>query len=415
MKLPASVQKAMPRIMGYGPWISMILAVMVLAIISAKITTAYVAANFSSKVNIDVLWAGDTDNSLKGVALLANIYAIDTTAQTMSIHWSIIGACGASYTFGGNDSCVQNGLSVPLSLYLNTVPTSSWNTTTPAGQYDPTSITNPPPTSYIPGRTSLPTSEFDTDLPLDPFLPYIQDKKSSTLYYPFDLFNTYVSLLAINTNDNSTIPIANARGYGTVVNWVGRANFLAISLPGQEDLLYSLTLSLDRQLPVKAFVVIILITNWMMSLTVLWMTIIVLFRQKIDSGLLLGSTTILFALPQIRASMPDAPPFGAFIDIGGYFMNVCLVSVCVRHMIPNFVIEANCLPDIAAPRLDISTPPHSTTLPLQTPSPTYVTVSAAKENGFTGGVSAVTDNNEVISHPAFNNGLVRAKEILSST
>ncbi|EGO24919.1 hypothetical protein SERLADRAFT_468893 [Serpula lacrymans var. lacrymans S7.9] len=71
----------------------------------------------------------------------------------------------------------------------------------------------------------------------------------------------------------------------------------------------------------------------MMSLTVLWMTIIVLFRQKIDSGLLLGSTTILFALPQIRASMPDAPPFGAFIDIGGYFMNVCLVSVCTSVLL----------------------------------------------------------------------------------
>ncbi|KAH7928318.1 hypothetical protein BV22DRAFT_1059079 [Leucogyrophana mollusca] len=336
-KLSPPINRAMPGLLRYGPWVSMILCFIVLSIIATKITITYVASNFSSAVSMDLVASANSGDDLVGVylaqlLLLANVWDLDLDAQTMSVHWSVIGACGAAYTFSGNNSCQQNGLSVPMNLYINLVPTSSWQTTAPTGQYDPESILQPPPTYYLAGRQSIPTSEWDTILPLDQFLPYTKDRSSSTLYYPFETLNSYVSMLALNPTDNSTIPIANVRGYGTVVNWVGLAVFQTTTPPGEEPQ-YALNLIQQRQLPVKAFVIVIVITNWIMSLTVLWMTIIVLFRQHIDSGLLLASTTILFAIPQIRASMPDAPPFGAFIDIGGYFLNVCLVSCCTSILL----------------------------------------------------------------------------------
>ena len=41
------------------------------------------------------------------------------SSVSCQVSWSISGACGANYTFGRNTSCVQNGLSVPMNLYLN--------------------------------------------------------------------------------------------------------------------------------------------------------------------------------------------------------------------------------------------------------------------------------------------------------
>ncbi|KIJ62993.1 hypothetical protein HYDPIDRAFT_114151 [Hydnomerulius pinastri MD-312] len=218
-----------------------------------------------------------------------------------------------------------------MTLFLNENATSNWNTTTPIGVFDAAAIRNPPPVSYITGRMLIPPQEFDTVLPMDPFLPYTQEKKSSTLFYPFDHFSTFTSMLAIDPNDNSTIPISGVVGYGSMINWSASSTFYAI--PVGQDTLYSLVLTVARQRMIISFVLILVITNWILSLTVLWMTILVLFRARVDNGIILASTTVLFALPQIRASMPDSPPFGAFIDIAGYFMNVCLVSACTSVLL----------------------------------------------------------------------------------
>lgn len=116
-----------------------------------------------------------------------------------------------------------------------------------------------------------------------------------------------------------------------MINWVGFSAFYPTTV-GNETL-YALALTVQRQNMVKAFALLLVVTNWVLSVTVLWMTVLVLFRANVNDNLILISTAVLFALPQIRASMPDSPPFGAFIDIAGYFMNVCLVSVCTSILL----------------------------------------------------------------------------------
>ncbi|OAX41902.1 hypothetical protein K503DRAFT_711639 [Rhizopogon vinicolor AM-OR11-026] len=323
-----------------GPRVTLLIATITLAIFAVGITNQYISDNFSGRVSMSL---DNVDGNYDGVVLLANIWNMDMNAQTMSVSWSIIGACGATYTGRIDDSCVANGLSVPMNLYLNLVPAFSWNTSTPTGQYDPSIIQTP--LYYIPGRQDIPTFQFDTVMTMDPFLPYTMDKKSSVLYYPFDLFTAYSSVMTINPTDNSTIPIADVKFYGTVVDWIGSGAFYStVTPPGASSTLYSLALSLERQRAVKAFAMLLVITNWAMSIMVLWMTIKVTFHQKIESGLSLASTTILFAIPQIRASMPNAPPFvdsselvphetDGFIDIGGYFINVLIVSICTSVLL----------------------------------------------------------------------------------
>ncbi|TDL18109.1 hypothetical protein BD410DRAFT_775314 [Rickenella mellea] len=246
-----------------------------------------------------------------------------------------MGGCGSNFTINRTDGCSHNSLAIPVNLYLNKNASTPVNQSTPMLQYDPSDILTPPAAQYIPGRSSLPPTVFETDLTIDPFLPYTLFKKQSNLYYPFDQINSYVSLLAINPLTNETIPIASVIGYGTTVNWIGFAIFgTAPPLPGSDVAQFYATLSSHRQRLVKGVVIIIVITNWLLSLAILYMTILVILQRQVNTQLLLASTSVLFAIPQIRASMPDAPPFGAYLllcqDTGGYFINLCLVSACVR-------------------------------------------------------------------------------------
>ncbi|KAH7928317.1 hypothetical protein BV22DRAFT_1103082 [Leucogyrophana mollusca] len=327
-KISRQIKGRVPFFVHYGPLGILLAAIVLLLAIALKITIAYLNSNNLYQVTIEDAVSRFGVSGVPGVAQrLANLFSVDLDSQTFLIHWSIVGACGQAYTNSSNDSCIQNHLMIPMALYLNENATINWNTSTPIGTYDPSTIRYPPPVSYFSNRSMIPAQEFDTVIPMDPFLPYTQQKKYSTLFYPFDQFTTFISLLAIDPQDNSTIPISGVVGFGNMVNWEGYSTFYATSI-GQ-DTLYSLSFTARRQRMIKAFVFVIVITNWILSLTVLWMTILVLFRAKIDSGIILASTTVLFALPQIRASMPNSPPF----DIAGYFMNVCLVSACTSILL----------------------------------------------------------------------------------
>ncbi|KAG1721694.1 uncharacterized protein EDB91DRAFT_244654 [Suillus paluster] len=259
------------------------------------------------------------------------MFSIDLNGQILSVRWSLVGACGRQFTGSSNDDCVQNRFVNNIALYLNENATVNWNTTAPIGTFDSSPVQNPLPVAYIPGREQLPAQDYATDLPMDPFLPYTLQKQASALYYPFDMYSAYASLLVIDTDSNTSLPISGVIGYGSMVNWIGTSVFYPTTVG--DETLYALALTFQRQRMVRAFALVLVVTNWVLSVTILWMTILVLFHTNINDGLILASTTVLFALPQIRASMPDSPPFGAFIDIAGYFMNVCLVSICTSVLL----------------------------------------------------------------------------------
>ncbi|KAG2131443.1 uncharacterized protein EDB93DRAFT_939477 [Suillus bovinus] len=266
-----------------------------------------------------------------GLVFLADMFSIDLDGQTFSVHWSLVGACGHQYTGSSNNACIQNQFVNNVALYLNVNTSVNWNLTAPIGTFDSSVVQNPPPVTYIPGRRQLPAKEYDTVLSMDPFLPYTLQKQVSTLYYPFDQHSAYVSLLAIDTDSNQSLPISGVIGYGSMINWIGSSAFYPTT--AGNEMFYALALTVERQKMVKAFALLLVVINWTLSVTILWMTVLVLCRANVNDSLILTSTTVLFALPQIRASMPDSPPFGAFIDISGYFMNVCLVSICTSVLL----------------------------------------------------------------------------------
>ena len=132
----------------------------------------------------------------------------------------------------------------------------------------------PYPNSFL-HLSMLPPQVFDTVIAMDPFLLYTDNKQESTLYYPFDQwanfvlkftwllkygrFSSFVSLLAINPGDNSTIPISGVIGYGTVVSWVALSTFYPTTV-GQETK-YSVALFVWHQAMIRAFVILLVTTN----------------------------------------------------------------------------------------------------------------------------------------------------------
>ncbi|KAG0693281.1 hypothetical protein DFH29DRAFT_816462, partial [Suillus ampliporus] len=331
MRLPLWLQRTIgrtPILIRYSPLAILAGVFALLAGISIFLTQVYLNANFRSQVNVD----NSTLNIFHvsgspGLVLLADMFSIDLNGQKFSVHWSLVGACGQQFTGLPTDDCIQNQFVNNIALYLNENATVNWNITAPIGTFDSPTVQNLPPVKYIPGRGQLPVQEYDTDLNMDPFLPYTLQKQVSILYYPFDEHSAYLSLLAIDTDSNKSLPISGVIGFGSMVNWIGISAFYPTTVG--DETLYALALTAKRQKMVKAFALVLVITNWVLSVTILWMTILVLFRAKVNDGLILASTTVLFALPQIRASMPDSPPF----DIAGYFMNVCLVSICTSILL----------------------------------------------------------------------------------
>ncbi|KAG2126377.1 uncharacterized protein EDB93DRAFT_1243831 [Suillus bovinus] len=318
-----------PIMIRYGPVATLSIIFAILAGISIFLTEVYLNANFKTQVNMDnsTLNIFGVSGS-PGVSPITIISRLTLTTNTACIvHWSLVGACGHQYTGSSNNACIQNQFVNNVALYLNVNTSVNWNLTAPIGTFDSSVVQNPPPVTYIPGRRQLPAKEYDTVLSMDPFLPYTLQKQVSTLYYPFDQHSAYVSLLAIDTDSNQSLPISGVIGYGSMINWIGSSAFYPTT--AGNEMFYALALTVERQKMVKAFALLLVVINWTLSVTILWMTVLVLCRANVNDSLILTSTTVLFALPQIRASMPDSPPF----DISGYFMNVCLVSICTSVLL----------------------------------------------------------------------------------
>ncbi|KAF8545657.1 hypothetical protein OG21DRAFT_1528345, partial [Imleria badia] len=150
----------------------MFIVVCALASLSYGLTQVYINKSFTYQVNMGdatSVW-GMSGKPGKGVTypwsmqavLVADIFSVDVIGQMLSVHWSLAGGCGQTYTHASNDSCLQNQFMEDLALYLNENATSNWNTTVPIGVFKVSAIENPPATSYIKGRSMVPPKEFDT-------------------------------------------------------------------------------------------------------------------------------------------------------------------------------------------------------------------------------------------------------------
>ncbi|TDL25267.1 hypothetical protein BD410DRAFT_837478 [Rickenella mellea] len=354
--------------MALKPYIVTIAAIIIVVLIVLRVGFGYIGTVFTHKAGYNIAeFSSDTE----GVILVADLFNVDVPNQMFSVRWSVLGGCGSSFTINHTNGCSLNSLSIPINLYLDKNASTPYNASDPILQYDPDDITIPAAMRYYPGRETLPPAIWTNMMVVDPYLPYTLYKRQSGLDYPFDQLNAYASVLVVNPNNSATVPVVTVVGYGTTVNWISECEFgTAPALPGSSIPQYYVMIWAIRQRLVKGIAVVLVLTTWLLSLAILYMTILVIFGRKVDTQLILASTTVLFALPQIRSSMPDSPPLGtgAYIDTGGYFISLSLVSACT-----SLLLIVSLIPYEKRPGAKIKLPDNESGSPdegnIETPSP----------------------------------------------
>jgi len=149
--------------------------------------------------------------------------------------------------------------------------------------------------------------------------------------YPFDRYTTTAVIFA-QTND--TGEAVGAWVYNVTGNAFGFAATLG-STGVDANIVTSVNILFDRALSVKLYVITIIVGMWLVSLSLLMLTIkAAIFRYKIETVVLVLPVATMIAFAQLRASMPNAPVgFGTNLDIIGSLPTyVCLVFTTVGSL-----------------------------------------------------------------------------------
>ncbi|TBU23271.1 hypothetical protein BD311DRAFT_674323, partial [Dichomitus squalens] len=103
-----------------------------------------------------------------------------------------------------------------------------------------------------------------------------------------------------------------------------------------DDRAVYVTFSIRRCFGVKLFAITLFLTNYLLSCIMVYIAVCAHCGRSVpDTALFLPLANILL-IPQLRAAMPDAPDFGVFMDLFGYYVN--MVAVCMATLLTFFRI-----------------------------------------------------------------------------
>ena len=80
---------------------------------------AVAASRIKTAVSLATIWSVDLNSRTMSVRTKFSFEPWHCRVHSRQVSWSVMGGCGTNYTFERNTSCVQNGFSVPMNLYLN--------------------------------------------------------------------------------------------------------------------------------------------------------------------------------------------------------------------------------------------------------------------------------------------------------
>jgi hypothetical protein len=90
-----------------------------------------------------------------------------------------------------------------------------------------------------------------------------------------------------------------------------------------------------------AFAILLFTVMWCLTASIVLLTAwIWITGRRVELPVLIISTALLYALPNIRNGQPGIPPRAGIIgDLVGYIWNVLLVAVCVVSLIINYIVR----------------------------------------------------------------------------
>lgn len=221
------------------------------------------------------------------------------------------------------------------SLYRSSSPTAKWSVA--SGDLFST-VTN--------SALSAATQSFTTSISFDLQSQIYQDRYATLLAYPFDQYTAYLTFLISRADTNATVPVFYGYVQSSIPNWnvystgMPLTSCTGISLDSALNIIctetaddtlqrFVMKITAKRASSTIAFVSLIWLTSWLLTLVIVWTTIkITVLKSDLPPELILVPVTALFSLPAVRGVMPDSPDFGAYHDVCGFLFCITLISLC---------------------------------------------------------------------------------------
>jgi hypothetical protein len=149
------------------------------------------------------------------------------------------------------------------------------------------------------------TQTLQIDGPISGFKPLESLYTDAQFNFPFDSYVLQTVFIAVDSTTNNSVPIIrltpvdSGQSFAPVFD-----DFATQSLFNQSTNVTSrsVELTLTRAIPVKALAILVVVLNWLLTWTVVFVTVVAFLRtDKMSDGLLLLPITVILTLPSLRA------------------------------------------------------------------------------------------------------------------
>ncbi|TFY65664.1 hypothetical protein EVG20_g5425 [Dentipellis fragilis] len=253
-----------------------------------------------------------------GLVLIGENVDVDIDEPSLTVTWSLVN-CGEGYLGGSQGIHRSNACGIPdtpLRIYVDNNPV-------PVASFDPSSI--PLLRSSGTRRSIQSLTQFDSDHALD--VPEAR-------LYPFDTYSLSSTLHALNPTTNETVLIRKLVTVNAVFSFdiiTTDAETYTLLSNGSQVQSHEVDIVVRRSSTMRLYAMLMWIASWMLTHVVIGQVVFA-FKSK-DSGSIYGygivNLVILFTIPQLRNSMPDAPGFdGILLDAIGFFPQMVTCGLC---------------------------------------------------------------------------------------
>jgi hypothetical protein len=147
--------------------------------------------------------------------------------------------------------------------------------------------------------------------------------------YPFDDYRASIIVSAVTADARTPIPVA-MDVVAALSDFRATANDVREEgAPGAR-----VVVAIERERGVVLWAVLFMILCWLLAGSVTVLTYLVLVRTDAVPfwlwGFIIG---ILFALPNLRNSLPGDPPFGSTVDWGAFYWSVLILALCLIALV----------------------------------------------------------------------------------
>ncbi|KAF9533122.1 hypothetical protein CPB83DRAFT_529765 [Crepidotus variabilis] len=295
----------------------------------ASISFAFLGADIDEPYFLKALNTAAEQNP--GLVLVGENVDVDVDEPSVGVRWSII-ACGDDFvlpgSFGVHGSTVCGLPGSALDIYVD-------SDDDPTASYDPEAIPFDKESGHRRSIQNL--VQFDSD--------HVLDVHEARLY-PFDTYKLSSTIRAISKSTNKSVPISRIVAINIVSSFDIATSDLESYSSNENGTRSSYSRDFDMNIArpptARLFALLLFMISWILTHVTVGHVMLAKRLRGLKAMVphLISSAAILIAIPQLRATMPDAPGFdGVLIDTIGYFPQMVIVAISTIILLLMIVVR----------------------------------------------------------------------------